>query len=438
MDPLSGEYPLTQLERVVFGAGSVARLGRRDRPARRVAGRRRDRPHARHVAAARSRHRRAGQPLRPRVHRCAAARAGDVGRRSRARRSMPPRRLSRQLRRRQPDRHGQGGGPSAAGRHRRHAGRAGGAAARRRADDAVGGGVHGGGRGDRRRLAREARHRRPAPRAARRRARSGAHGGDAAAGCGPRPACARSITRSRPSIPATSTRCPRRRPRTALALLASHLVPSLDTSAIDDRLRCQTAAWMSVQGIAYAGLGLSHALGHQIGPRWNVAHGVTSCITLPHAMRAIARKRARRASRPSPARFACRSTPHIPPAAPVRAPTRWRRSWRVSTCRRGSPRWACRAARLDDVAAVVHDVMNHAPRVGHRRVARRGHRGARRRVLDARLRASLRRGGRALCPSGARPTTIVRSSNLTSHSEVTRTTIRELAGAGHGGREGRL
>ena len=27
MDPLSGEYPLTQLERVVFGAGSIARLG---------------------------------------------------------------------------------------------------------------------------------------------------------------------------------------------------------------------------------------------------------------------------------------------------------------------------------------------------------------------------------------------------------------------------
>ena len=27
MHPLSGEYPLTQLERVVFGAGSAARLG---------------------------------------------------------------------------------------------------------------------------------------------------------------------------------------------------------------------------------------------------------------------------------------------------------------------------------------------------------------------------------------------------------------------------
>ncbi|HET9269258.1 MAG TPA: iron-containing alcohol dehydrogenase, partial [Vicinamibacterales bacterium] len=77
----------------------------------------------------------------------------------------------------------------------------------------------------------------------------------------------------------------------ALEMLAQHLVPSLDAAALDARVRCQTAAWMSVQGIAYAGLGLSHALGHQIGPRWNVAHGVTSCITLPHAMRAIARKR---------------------------------------------------------------------------------------------------------------------------------------------------
>jgi alcohol dehydrogenase class IV len=29
-------------------------------------------------------------------------------------------------------------------------------------------------------------------------------------------------------------------------------------------------------------------LGHQIGPRWDVPHGVTSCITLPHAMRVMA------------------------------------------------------------------------------------------------------------------------------------------------------
>jgi alcohol dehydrogenase class IV len=34
--------------------------------------------------------------------------------------------------------------------------------------------------------------------------------------------------------------------------------------------------------------GLSHLLGHQIGPRWNVPHGITSCITLPNAMRFMA------------------------------------------------------------------------------------------------------------------------------------------------------
>ena len=35
-------------------------------------------------------------------------------------------------------------------------------------------------------------------------------------------------------------------------------------------------------------MGLSHLLGHQIGPRWNVPHGITSCITLPNAMRFMA------------------------------------------------------------------------------------------------------------------------------------------------------
>ena len=44
------------------------------------------------------------------------------------------------------------------------------------------------------------------------------------------------------------------------------------------------AAWLAVFGVTNAGFGLSHALGHQIGPRWNVAHGVTSSIMLPHAM----------------------------------------------------------------------------------------------------------------------------------------------------------
>ena len=150
----------------------------------------------------------------------------------------------------------------------------------------------------------------------------------------------------------------------ALRVLASRLVPSLDATRLDDRLQCQTAAWMSVQGIGYAGLGLSHALGHQIGPRWNVAHGVTSCITLPHAMRAIARKRPDRfeaiagalhipfeTGNPSPAALAC---------ADVVAGLVARLGLPSSLSAVGVPR-----AELDGVAAVVHDAMTHALRVGH-------------------------------------------------------------------------
>ena len=76
-----------------------------------------------------------------------------------------------------------------------------------------------------------------------------------------------------------------------LAMLLEHMSASLSTTGVEQleqRLQCQLGAWLSVFGMPNAGLGLSHALGHQIGPRWNVPHGVTSCITLPHAMRLMA------------------------------------------------------------------------------------------------------------------------------------------------------
>ena len=76
-----------------------------------------------------------------------------------------------------------------------------------------------------------------------------------------------------------------------LSMLLTHLPASLSTTGaeqLEHRLQCQLGAWLAVFGVTNAGLGLSHALGHQIGPRWNVAHGVTSCITLPHAMRFMA------------------------------------------------------------------------------------------------------------------------------------------------------
>jgi alcohol dehydrogenase len=76
-----------------------------------------------------------------------------------------------------------------------------------------------------------------------------------------------------------------------LSMMLQHLPASLSGDGADrleHRLQCQIAAWLSVFSLPNAGLGLSHALGHQIGPRWNVPHGVTSCITLPHAMRLMA------------------------------------------------------------------------------------------------------------------------------------------------------
>ncbi len=77
----------------------------------------------------------------------------------------------------------------------------------------------------------------------------------------------------------------------AIARLVAHLRPSLATAGAEElehRLQSQIAAWFSIFGAMNVGFGISHALGHQIGPYWNVPHGVTSCITLPHVMRFMA------------------------------------------------------------------------------------------------------------------------------------------------------
>jgi alcohol dehydrogenase len=77
----------------------------------------------------------------------------------------------------------------------------------------------------------------------------------------------------------------------AISLLVEHLPASIRTSGSEQlahRGHCQMAAWFSIFGAMNTRFGLSHLLGHQIGPRWDVPHGVTSCITLPHAMRFMA------------------------------------------------------------------------------------------------------------------------------------------------------
>jgi alcohol dehydrogenase class IV len=77
----------------------------------------------------------------------------------------------------------------------------------------------------------------------------------------------------------------------SIALFVEHLRASISTQG-DEQLahrgHCQFASWYSIYGAMNTRFGLSHLLGHQIGPRWNVPHGVTSCITLPNAMRFMA------------------------------------------------------------------------------------------------------------------------------------------------------
>jgi alcohol dehydrogenase class IV len=77
----------------------------------------------------------------------------------------------------------------------------------------------------------------------------------------------------------------------AIKLLMEHLPASIKTRGAESlvhRGNCQMAAWFSIFGGMNTRFGVSHALGHQIGPKWDVAHGVTSCITLPHVMRFMA------------------------------------------------------------------------------------------------------------------------------------------------------
>lgn len=57
---------------------------------------------------------------------------------------------------------------------------------------------------------------------------------------------------------------------------------------LNARTELQLAAWMSFFGEVNTPMGLSHNLGRRIGASYNVPHGITSCITLPHVMRALA------------------------------------------------------------------------------------------------------------------------------------------------------
>lgn len=71
----------------------------------------------------------------------------------------------------------------------------------------------------------------------------------------------------------------------ALKILFEYLpVATREPENLQAKVQCQLAAWMSIFGLNNVLLGVSHGIGHQLGARCNVVHGVTSAIMLPHAL----------------------------------------------------------------------------------------------------------------------------------------------------------
>lgn len=58
---------------------------------------------------------------------------------------------------------------------------------------------------------------------------------------------------------------------------------------LEVRTENQLAAWFSFTLPGASASGLSHMMGKQIGARYRIPHGVTSCLLLPHVMRYLAR-----------------------------------------------------------------------------------------------------------------------------------------------------
>lgn len=71
----------------------------------------------------------------------------------------------------------------------------------------------------------------------------------------------------------------------ALRLLAANLAHSTENpSDAQARTNCLLASWMSIFAATNVGTGLSHGIGHQLAAEFDMTHGVTSAIMLPHIM----------------------------------------------------------------------------------------------------------------------------------------------------------
>jgi alcohol dehydrogenase class IV len=75
----------------------------------------------------------------------------------------------------------------------------------------------------------------------------------------------------------------------ALRILRRRLAESVDAAEpLDPRSECLLGAWLAIYALTNVGAGLSHAIGHQLAAEFDLMHGVTSAVMLPHVLRFVA------------------------------------------------------------------------------------------------------------------------------------------------------
>jgi alcohol dehydrogenase class IV len=72
----------------------------------------------------------------------------------------------------------------------------------------------------------------------------------------------------------------------SLRIMRRRLAESVDaTDPLAPRGECLLGAWLAIYALTNVGAGLSHAIGHQLAAEFDLMHGVTSAVMLPHVLR---------------------------------------------------------------------------------------------------------------------------------------------------------
>ncbi len=72
----------------------------------------------------------------------------------------------------------------------------------------------------------------------------------------------------------------------SLRIFGARLEESVEaTDPLEARSECLLGAWLAIYALTNVGAGLSHAIGHQLAAQFDMMHGVTSAVMLPHVLR---------------------------------------------------------------------------------------------------------------------------------------------------------